>query len=97
MHVDLLVGPMVLGTYGEMFVVLALTEYRFDVALAAVGQKDVFGGPLVPVGDHDPLTEDLRVQTQSCVLVDPIIQAIGSLALRVILDVEHFAEELAFE
>ena len=43
MHVDLLVGPMVLGADGEMFVILALTEYRFDVALAAVGQKDVLG------------------------------------------------------
>ena len=56
-HMDLVVGPMVLRAYGEVLVVFALAKYCFDLALAAVGEKDVLGGPVVSVGDHDPLTE----------------------------------------
>ena len=61
MDMDLLVGPVELWSYGEMLVVLALTKDIFDLALAAVGQEDILGGPLVTVGDYDSFSEDLCV------------------------------------
>jgi len=60
-HVDLVVGPMVLGPYGEVFVVFALAEDCLDVALASVGQGGFLSGPLVPVGDDTARTEDQRM------------------------------------
>ncbi len=57
MHLDFLIGPVVLGTQGEMERVLEDLEGLLYVALATIRQDDLRYAPVVPVGNQDAPTE----------------------------------------
>jgi len=97
MHVDFLVGPVVLGPESQVLVVFDLAKDGFDLALAPVGQDDILGGPLVTVRDNDPLAEDLRLQMLESGVIDPVLESILTLTVWVVVDVEHLAEVLPGE
>src|SRR6266536_3596613 len=74
---DLLVGPVVHGAKRHHLGVLELAEPGFDLGLGAVGGHHLGGGPLVAVGEQDPLAEDAALQAPAGRLVGVPRQAEG--------------------
>src|SRR6266516_4197882 len=74
---DLLVGPVVHGAKRHHLGVLELAEPGFDLGLGAGGGHYLGGGPLVAVGEHDPLAEDPALQAPAGRLVGMPRQAQG--------------------
>ena len=68
-HADLLVGPVEHRAEGDDAGVLELAEAGFGVGLGAVGGDDLGGGPVVAVGEQDPLAEVLGFQGLAGLLV----------------------------
>ena len=67
MDVDLVVGPVVLRSNGQVLVVLALAEHSLDMMLAAVCQHYLLGGPLITIRDENPLAKDFVLQVRAYV------------------------------
>ena len=61
-HADLVVGEVADRGERHHVRVLGLAEPGFEVLLGPVGVDDLLEGPVVVVGDQDPLTEDLLLQ-----------------------------------
>ncbi len=57
MHLDFRIGPVMHRAPSQKVRVLHLLEGVFDVVLAAVGQDDLFVGPIAVVGEQNGLAE----------------------------------------
>ena len=55
--VELLVGPMELGTESNVGGILEVSEDSFDDSLPAVGADDIGRGPIVAIGDEDDTSQ----------------------------------------
>ena len=55
MHLDLLVGPVMLRAQGDVVRILDLTERALDMMLAAVSSDDLGIAPVVVVGEEQRL------------------------------------------
>ena len=66
--VELLVGPVELGSYGQMMGIFEVAEGVFDAGLGVVGVDDVFGRPIVAVGHQDAETELVFDVVEGCAL-----------------------------
>src|SRR6266540_7253022 len=59
---ELLVGPVELGTQGDVDGILEVCEDGFHIGLPAVGTNDVGRVPVVAVGDEDDAAERVVVE-----------------------------------
>jgi hypothetical protein len=68
---DLLIGPVEHRVERDNLAVLHLSEVGLDVVLGSIGTDHVGDRPLVPIGEEDPLAEDLGFECVPGLGVDP--------------------------
>jgi hypothetical protein len=76
---ELLVGPMELGTQRDMDGVFEVCKDGLHIGLSSVGANDVGGGPVIAIGDEDDPAEGLVVEGAECGLVESVGQSKPSL------------------
>src|SRR6266542_2240162 len=75
---EFLVGPVELGTQGDVDGILEVCEDGFHIGLSAVGTNDVGGVPVVAICDEDDAAEGVGVEGSECGLVEGVGQSEAS-------------------
>ena len=76
-HADFLLGPVEHRGERHDVAVFELAEAGFGVGLGAVGGDHLGHGPVVAVGEQDPLAEDLGFQGVAGLAVDAATTGAG--------------------
>jgi hypothetical protein len=76
MHANVVVSPVMHRTERHGVRVFQLAEVELHFGLGTISSDDVSDGPVVVVGDEDPLAEDLVLQCCVCAGVDSEGQAV---------------------
>ena len=92
--VEFLIGPVVLGSQGDVDGVLEVCEDGFYGSLTSVGADDLGGRPVVAVGDEDDAAEGVTIESIEGVAVEGVGDREATFGLRQI-DLEGLAEVLA--
>jgi len=91
-HVDRLIDLVILRAHCHALIVLQLAERFFGVARSMMGEQDLLVWPLVAVGDEDALAVEFVGQLINRTSVVLVMQSIGAVLVRVVVDFEHTTE-----
>jgi len=101
MYLHLLIGPMVLGTQGNVVAVLHTSKGGFHMVLASVATYDLHLSPLIVVRKEDCLSKQSVLQPLPGTVVESIVQhgqtlGVGNVHLKQLLHMPGFEPALDF-